>query len=93
MVTPQPDIGNSPTYWYGEDPFEVIYQLLINKTENPRLIYLNYSKAIIEYSNNIDDIYKKYWRIQPKQETKIINCFLWYNSVILNNKKLNPIVT
>ena len=58
MVTPQQDIGNSPTYWYGEDPFEVIYQLLINKTENPRLIYLNYSKAIIEYSNNIDDIYK-----------------------------------
>ena len=58
MVTSQPDIGNSPTYWYGEDPFEVIYQLLINKTENPRLIYLNYSKAIIEYSNNIDDIYK-----------------------------------
>ena len=85
MVTPQPDIGNSPTYWYGEDPFEVIYQLLINKTENPRLIYLNYSKAIIEYSNNIDD------NLNKRRKLLIVSYDII--SVILNNKKLNSIVT
>ena len=93
MVTPQPDIGNSPTYWYGEDPFEVIYQLLINKTENPRLIYLNYSKAIIEYSNNIDDIYKNIegYNLNKRRQLLIVSYDII--SVILNNKKLNSIVT
>ena len=41
-------------------------KLLINKRESTGLKYLNYSKAFIEYSNDMDDIYKKYWRIQSK---------------------------
>ena len=33
-------------------------QLLINKRENTGLKYLNSSKTFIEYSNDMDDIYK-----------------------------------
>ena len=33
------------------------YQLLINKRESTDLKYLNDSKAFIEYSNDMDDIY------------------------------------
>ena len=46
-------------YLYGKDPYEAEYKFLINKRESVGLKYLNDSKAFIEYSNNIDDIYKK----------------------------------
>ena len=35
-------------------------QNIINKRENTGLKYLNESKAFIKYSNDKDDIYKKY---------------------------------
>ena len=34
------------------------YQLLIDKRERTLLRYLNYSKAFIEYKNDMDDNYK-----------------------------------
>ena len=40
------------------DPYEAKYKLLINKRESTRLNYLNDSKAFIEYSNGMGDIYK-----------------------------------
>ena len=45
-------------YLYAKDPYEVKYQLLINKWERTGLMYLNDSKAVIEYSNGVDNIYK-----------------------------------
>ena len=41
-----------------KDPHEANYQLLINKWENTELELLNYSKAFIEYLNDMVDIYK-----------------------------------
>ena len=43
-------------FLYAKDPYEVEYQLLINKRESTGLKYLNDSKAFIEYSNEMDDI-------------------------------------
>ena len=45
---------------YAKDPYEVIskYHLLINKRKSTGLKHLNDSKAFIEYSNDMDDIYK-----------------------------------
>ena len=37
---------------------ETKYQLLINKRERTGLKYLNDSKVFIEYSNDMDDVYK-----------------------------------
>ena len=48
-------------YFYAKDPYEAKYQLLINKRESTGLKYFNDSKAFIKYSNNMDDIYRKYW--------------------------------
>ena len=45
-------------YLHIKDPYEANYQLLINKWENTELGLLNYSKAFIEYLNDIVDIYK-----------------------------------
>ena len=40
--------------------FLIKYEFLINKRESAGLKYLNDSKVFIEYSDNMDDIYKKY---------------------------------
>ena len=44
-------------YLYAKDPHEAKYQFLINKQEITGLKYLNDSKAFIEYSNDMDDVY------------------------------------
>ena len=45
-------------YLYAKDPYESKYQFLINKRESTGLEYFDNSKAFIEYSNDMDDIYK-----------------------------------
>ena len=45
-------------YLRAKDPGEAQYQLLINKRESKGLKYLSDSEAFIEYSNDMDDIYK-----------------------------------
>ena len=58
LINHEPDIDNF--FLYAKDPYEAKYQLLINKRESAGLKYLNYSKGFIYYSNDMDDIYKKY---------------------------------
>ena len=52
----EPDVDK--IHLYSKDPCEAKYQLSINKRESTGLKYLNDSKAFIEYSNVMDDIYK-----------------------------------
>ena len=56
LINHGPDIDK--VYLYAKDPYEVKYQLLIKKREITGLKYLNDSKAFIECSNDMDDIYK-----------------------------------
>ena len=42
-------------YWYAEGPYEAKHQFLINRWETTGL---SDSKAFIEHSKDIDDIYK-----------------------------------
>ena len=56
LINNEPDIDES--YLYVKDPSKAKYKLLINKRESAGLKYLNDSKAFIEYSNDMDDIYK-----------------------------------
>ena len=46
-------------YLYTKDPFGSKYHLLVNKRESTCLKHFNDSKAFMEYSNNMNDIYKK----------------------------------
>ena len=55
VINNEPDIVK--TYLYAQDLHEAKYQLLINRTECTGLKYLNDSKAFIEYSSDMDDIY------------------------------------
>ena len=45
-------------YLYAKDPYESKYQFLINKWESTGLKHFQDSKAFIEYSNDMDDIFK-----------------------------------
>ena len=54
LISYQPDIDK--IYFYAKDQYEAKYQLLINKRESKGLNHLNYYKAFIEYSNDMNDI-------------------------------------
>ena len=45
-------------YLYAKDPYEAKYQSLISKQESTGLKHFNDSKAFIEYSDDMDNIYK-----------------------------------
>ena len=91
LINNEPDIGK--TYLYAKYLHEAKYQLLINRTESTGLKYLNDSKAFIESSSDMDDIYKNIERCNPNRERKILIVFDDMISDMLSNKKLNPIVT
>ena len=59
-------------YLHAKDPYEAKHQLLINRRESIGLKDLNDSKAFIEYSNDIDDIYKIVEEYNPNKKRKII---------------------
>ena len=63
LINNHPDIDK--IYLYAKDQssiinFQIKYQFLINKRESVGLKRLNDPKAFIEYSNNMQDVYKKY---------------------------------
>ena len=43
---------------YAKDPYETKHQFLINKRESTGLKHFNNPKTFIEYSNNMQDVYK-----------------------------------
>ena len=61
--------------------------------ESAALKYFNGSKAFIEYSNDMNDIYKKLQEYNPNEKRKILIVFGDTIADMLSNKKVNPIVT
>ena len=60
---------------YTKDSNEAKYQLLIYKREGTGLKYLNDLKAFIEYSNDMDDIYKDIEDYNTNDKRKILIVF------------------
>ena len=54
---------------------------------------MNSSKAFIEYSNDIGDIYQKIEEYNPNKKRKMLIVFDDMIADMLSNKNLNPIVT
>ena len=90
LISQQPGIDNF--YLYPKDPYEAKHQFLINKRESTCLKQFNDSKAFIEYSNNMVDIYKNIEDYNPNKKQKTLTGFDEMITDILSNKKLNPIV-
>ena len=77
LINNQPDIDK--IYLYTKNPYETKHQYLINKREKVGLDHFNDSKAFIEYSNDMSNVYKNIEDYNPDKKR--------------NNKKTNPIVT
>ena len=74
-----------------KDPYEAKYQFLISKRESTGLKYFNDPKAFIEYSNDMQDVYKNIDECNADKERKIL--ILTVMADMIDNKKLNSIVT
>ena len=91
LITNQPDIDK--IYLYAKDPYVAKYQYLINKLEKVALNHYDDSKAFIEYSNGMQDVYKNIeeYNLGKKRQVSIV--FDDMIADMVNNKKLNPVVT
>ena len=91
LIDNQPDIDK--IYLYAKDPYEDKYQFLIKKRESIGLKHFNDPKAFIEYSNDMHDVYKNIDDYNPDKENKVLIVFDDMIADMINNKKLNSIVT
>ena len=91
LINNQEDIDK--IYLYAKDLCEAKYQFLINKRESTGLKHFNDPKAFIEYSNDMQDVYKNIDEYNVDKEQKILITFDDIIADIINNKKLNSIVT
>ena len=91
LINNQPDIDK--IYLYAKDPYEKKYQYLINKREEVGLDHFNDPKTFIEYSNDMRDVHKNIEDYNLGRERKILIVFDDMIADMINNKKLNPIVT
>ena len=78
---------------YAKDLYEDKYQFLIKRRENIGVKYFNDPKAFIEYSNDIQDVYNNINDYRPDKENNILIVFDDMIADMINNKKLNSIVT
>ena len=91
LLNNQPDIDK--IYLYAKDPYEKKYQYLINKREKVGLNHFNDPKAFIEYSNDMQDVYKNIEDYNLIKKRKVLIIFDDMIADMINNNKLNPIVT
>ena len=63
------------------------------KWESTGLKYFNDSKAFVEYSNNINDIYKNIKEYNPNKKFKTLIVFNDMIADMFSNQKRNPVVT
>ena len=80
-------------YLYAKDPYEGKYKFLINKRENIGLKHFNDPKTFVEYSNDMQDVYKNIEEYNVDKERKILIVFDGMIPDMINNKKLNSVVT
>ena len=91
LINDQPDIDK--IYLCNKDPYEAKYQYLINKREKVGLNHYDDPKAFIEYSNDMQDVYKNIDEYNTDKERKILIVFDDMIADMIKNIKINSIVT
>ena len=91
LINNQPDIDK--IYLYAKVTHEAKNQYLINKREKVGLDHFKDPKAFIKYSNDMQDVYKNIEDYNPNKKRKVLKVFDDIIAGIINNKRLNPIVT
>ena len=91
LIENQPDIDK--IYLYTKDPHESKYQYLINKREGVGINHFKNLKDFIEYSNDMHNVYKNISHYNPDKKNKILIVFDDVIADMIQNKKLDSIVT
>ena len=79
-------------YLYARDLSEPKYEFLIKKCEDAGMKHLNDSKAFIECSNTMDDVYENIDDYNPTRSRKILIVFDDTIADIMSNKKFQAVV-
>ena len=82
MIKDQSDIDK--IYLYAKDSHEAEYQYLINIRGKVGLSRFNDPKALMEYSNDLLNVYKNIEDYNPDKERKVLIVF---DDMIADNKK------
>ena len=91
LINNQPDIDK--IYLHAKHPYEKKYQYFIKKLEKVGLNHSNDAKAFMEYSNDMQDVYKNIEEYNLIKKRKVLIVFDDMIADMINNNKLNPIVT
>ena len=91
LIEKQPYIDK--IYLYAKDLYETKYQYLINTREKVGLNHHNNPKAYIEYSTDVQDVYKNIDECNIDKDCKTLIVFDDMIANMINNKKLNSVVT
>ena len=91
LINNQLDIDK--IYLYAKNPYEAKYQYLIKKREKVGLDHFDDSKAFIEYLNDMQDVYENIEDYNPGKKRKVLIVLDDMIADMINNKRLNPIVT
>ena len=91
LINNQPDVDKIDLY--AKDLHEAKYQYLINKGEKVGLDHFNDPRAFIEYSNDMQDVYKNVEDYNPGKKREILIVFDDMIANMIHNKKLNSLVT
>ena len=91
LINNQSDVDK--IYLYAKDPYEKKYQYLIDKHEKVGLDHFEDSKAFMDYSNDKQNVYKNIEDYNPGKKRKILIVFDDMIADMIDNKKLNPVVT
>ena len=90
LINEQRDIDK--IYLYAKDLSEPKYEYLIRNRENTGIKHLNDSKAFIECSNTMDDVYENIDDYNPNRKRKILIIFDDMIVDIMTNKKFQAII-
>ena len=90
LIKEQDDIDK--IYLYAKDLSETKYEYLIKNRENAGIKHLNDSKAFIECSNTMNDVYENIDNYNPNRKRKILIVFDDMIADIMTNKKFQSII-
>ena len=90
LINEQRDIDK--IYLYAKNLSESNYEHLIKNCENAGIKHLNDSKAFIDCSNTMDDVYKNIDHYNPNRKRKVLIVFDDMIADIMTNKKFQSII-
>ena len=91
LINNKPDIDK--IYLHAKDPYKAKNQLLIYTRQKVGLEHFNDPKAFIQYSNDAYDVYKNINKYNTDKDRKMLIVFDNMITDMINNNKLNSIVT